>query len=307
MLNNSLFKDIYTEILNAHYILIIPGKNAKIDTLCASLALSNFLFENKIKHKVLNDSNVDLRKLNFLTKFDKMTESLPKYYDLVICFDSENEFSKEKYLLSDAKIISFSNNNSQYNMSSSEFMYLFFQFNNLNVSKNTAECLYSGIYEDSLGFKSDNVNAQTFDIISSLTNCGISTSQISNKLVKRESLAKFRCLPKIMNTLELYSEGKIATVCLYDSFIKETGIEIDECDDIVELVSNIGIVDTVAYFRIIDKSIFISIKSKRLVDLSLIPNSFNYRSDRNSADLTISSTNIDIVKEQVVNTILNYI
>ena len=301
MLNNSLLQELYEEIFKARYILVYTDENSSTDNLCASLALSNFLFENKVKHKVFNKSKNLVRRLNFLSKFDKITNTIPKYYDLIISFDMlNNEYQKADFP-PNTKIISFANN------FNSELVYSFLQLHNLKISKNIAECLYSGLYENSAGFTSSDTNSQTFKIASHLVNEGINVSQISDKLLKRESLAKFRCIPKIMNTLELFCEGKIATVCLYNSFIKETGAGINECDDVIELVLNIGLVDTVAYFRVIDDNILVSLKSKGLIDLSLYPDTVNCRRDRNTAELNISSSDIDSVKEKVVNTILNYI
>ena len=65
---------MYEEIMNAHYILLVTHKNPDADTISSALSLSNYFFENKIKHKVFNISSLLPRKLNFLSKFDKITK-----------------------------------------------------------------------------------------------------------------------------------------------------------------------------------------------------------------------------------------
>ena len=45
-------------------------------------------------------------------------------------------------------------------------------------------------------------------MVAELLNSNINISEISDNLSKRESLAKFKTIPKIMNTLELFGEGQ---------------------------------------------------------------------------------------------------
>lgn len=318
MQNNDLFMEMYNEIIKAHYVLLLTHKNPDADTISSSLALSNYFYENKIKHKVFNISSELPRKLNFLSKFDKISKDTPKYYDLVIYLDCANEDRVGQNFTIDVKTISIDHHQSNKNFadinivdfskgSTSELLYLFFKINKLKISKNIAECLYVGIYDESLGFTTPRTDNQTFNIVSDLLHSNIDVSKISNNLSKRESLSKFKTIPKIMNTLELFSEGKLATVYLDEVWIKETGVVSSECDEVVDMVLNIGIVRVVAYFRIIDSKVRVSLRSKEDIDVSLIASHFNGGGHKNAAGLSVASSTIFEVKRKVIKTILDYI
>ena len=295
--------DLLNEIEKAHYILLVTNKDLNISSITSSLALSNYFYENKIKHKIFNLSSQLPRKLNFLSKFDKITKDIPKYYDLVIYLDCPDQYINELALLNEVKSISI--DSSMGNIS--ELLYSFFKVNKLEISKNTAECLYVGIYSESLGFTSPEITNKVFTIAAELLDCNINISEISDNLSKRESLAKVKTIPKVMNTLELFSEGKLATVYLDGLCLDETGADINECNDIVDIVLSIGIVNVVAYFRVKENTVSILLRSKNSLDLTLIASALNAKGDKNTLNLNISSSNINEVKEEIVKIILNYI
>jgi len=318
MQNSILFKEMFKEIQSAHYILIVTHKNPDADTLSSALALSNFFYETKVKHKVFNyDKNLPI-KLNFLSKFEKITNDIPKYYDLIIYVDCANQFRVGCEFENETKTVSIDHHQSNSNFaninivdftkgSTAELLYGFFKENNLKISKNVSECLYVGIYDDSLAFTAPRTNKDTFHVITELLESKIDISQISNNLSQRESLSKFKAISKIMNTLDLHNEGRLATVHLESDWIKETGVLVNECDEIVDTVLNIGIVQVVAYFRVVDNKIRVSLRSKGDIDVSIIAANFNGGGHKNAAGLTIVASSISEAKIIVSGSILNYI
>ncbi|MGK0256146.1 MAG: phosphoesterase RecJ-like protein [Arcobacteraceae bacterium] len=318
MKNKSLFKDIYTEIQNAHYILLVSHKNPDADTISCVLSLSNYFYENKIKHKVFNLSTEIPRKLNFLKKFDKISHEIPKFYDLIIYLDCSDKHRVGIDFNQDVKSISIDHHQSNNNFadinivdatkgSTAELLYSFFEINKIPISKYVAECLYVGIYDDSIAFTIPRTNEETFRVVSVLMKSKIDISYIATQLLQRESLSRFRIMPKLMNTLDLYDEGKLATVHLENTWIDETGVDINECDDIVDMILKIGIVKIVAYFRIIDGNVRVSLRSKENIDVSVIANHFNGGGHKNAAGMNINLSNIHDAKKEVIAIILNYI
>ena len=305
MQNDLLFKEIFDEIKTSHYILIVIPKNASCDTISSSLALSNCFFESKIKHKVYYNSDKSLNKLNFLSKYDKVSNSLPKFYDLIIYINQqENEYANF-VINKETKILSFHAKKKTSNSSSSELMHNFLNVNDLKISKNIAECLYTGIYDYSNGFTND-TNANTFDIVSSLVNHGVDVSLISNNLLQRDPLSKFKCINQVLNTLELFNEGKLASIYLDDNLLKETGARVEECDEVLNKVLSIGIVDIVVYFRSDGDKIKIFLKSKKNVDISYLITKFMIKTKK-PFTFNVDSNNIFETKKKTINTILNYI
>jgi len=67
-------------IEKSKYILIITHINPDADTISSALAISNFLFENKIKHKVYNIGKNLPQNLDFINRFEKSPVTLKNRY-----------------------------------------------------------------------------------------------------------------------------------------------------------------------------------------------------------------------------------
>jgi phosphoesterase RecJ-like protein len=305
------FKKALELINNAHYILIVTHINPDADTLTSALALSNFMFEKKIKHKVFNKTDQLPRSLDFIDRFDKITNTLPKFYDLVIFVDCANIQRVGVELNNKIPIVNIDHHKSNTNFgiinivepdfaSSAEVVYDFFKYNNLTISKQVAKALYVGIYDDSLKFTAPRTNLSTFDKIHHLVSLGIDPSQIANDLLKRDSLAKYRLLPKVLNSLELHFEGKVATIYLKDKWLKQTGATYKECDDVANMVLNISIVDIVVYLRVSNSKTRVSLRSKNNCDVLTIAKYFNGGGHLLKAGCDCDTTKIKKAKKMIL-------
>lgn len=318
MINNSLYQDMFTMISSAHYILIVTHTNPDADTLCCALALSNYMQSKRINHKVYNSSRELPNNLDFLPRFDKIVSQIPKSYDLVIYVDCADEKRVNIQLDHDAKIINIDHHQSNTNFadlniinskkgSTAEVLYQFFEINNITLTKDIATCLYVGIYDDNIAFTTPRTTADTFKVINKLVETGISPALIANKYLRRDSLAKYRIIPKILNTLELFNEGIIATIYLESIWLDETGARVQECDDVVNMILSMNIVQVVAYFRIIEGKVRVSLRSKGDIDVSEVAASFNGGGHKNAAGLTIEVEDLEVAKGKLLEIIKNHI
>lgn len=315
---NTIAKQIIEEIQKARYILIISHFNPDADTICSSLALSNYLRENKIKHKLYNkDKKIAPQSLNFLPLFDKITDQIPPFFDLAIYIDSANE-QRTGFDLPNTKTINIDHHQSnsyfadlnyvdEKKASTAEVLYELFEANDITISKNIAQCLYVGIYDDSIGFTTPRVNGRTFQILDKLLQTKIDIGYISDQYKRRDSLAKYRLLPKILNTLTLHLEGSFACIHCENQWLKETGAILNECDDVVDMALNIGIVEVVAYFRLINAKVRVSLRSKGDVDVSLIASKFNGGGHKNAAGLSIEVDSIKNAKDLLLCELKNFV
>jgi phosphoesterase RecJ-like protein len=110
------------------------------------LALGNYFSANKIKHKVFNKMSSLPRNLNFLSKFDKITDQLPKFYDLIIyvdCGDINRPAIKLNQNIDSINIDHHISNDNfgtvnivdETKASTAEVLYSFFEQNDLKISK----------------------------------------------------------------------------------------------------------------------------------------------------------------------------
>lgn len=307
----SQYNQTLQAINEARYILIVTHLNPDADTIASSLALSNYLTENKKKHKVFNKDRYLPRNLDFLPLFNKITHLLPKFFDLIIYIDCGD---KERVGIDfDDKVTSINIDHHQSNKgygtynfidisksSTAEVLFDFFEKNNIILSKNSAECFYTAIYDDSLKFSAPRVDRSTFEKVSKLLETKIDPSYIAEQLNRRDSLAKYRVLPRILDSLELHFEGRIATIYLKEEWLKQSGATIKECDDAIDLVLNIKIVDIVIFARVINSKTRLSLRSKNNIHVNRIAEQFNGGGHSMAAGCSHESTNIDLVLKEIL-------
>jgi len=273
--------------------------------------MSNYLKSIKKKHKVYNKTKELPSNLDFLEGFDKITSIEPKFYDLVIYMDCGEKDRVGLDIDSGISTINFdhhqSNNNyATYNFvdiakaSTAEVVYEFFEKNNLPLCKSISECFYVGIYDDSLKFSSPRVDKRTFEIVQKLLEVDINPHTIAEKLSRRDSLAKYRVLPKILDTLELHLEGKVATIYLLDKWLHETGANAKDCDEVIDMILNIKIVDIAIFLRVINNKTRISLRSKNNVNVHNIAEHFDGGGHFMAAGCSHKSTDINMVKNEML-------
>ena len=308
-----LHKEALDLIHSSHYILIITHINPDADTLSCALAMSNYLSENKIKHKVFNKQNDLPNNLDFLNGFNKITDQFPKFYDLAIYMDCGDINRPAVSIEENCKIINFDHHQSNDNYgfinfvddskaSTAEILFNFFIQNNLKISKNIAECLYTGIYDDSLAFTTPRTNACTFKAINHIVKCGANPSYIASMLTQRQSIAKLKIHAKILNSLELYEEGNVALIYVLPLWLEQTGASYKDCNEVINSILNLGIVQIAVFLRITNEKTRISIRSKK-IDITDIASFFNGGGHKNAAGCSIDNTNIEESKQILLDKI----
>lgn len=303
-------------IENAHYILIVTHVSPDPDTVSSGLALSNYFYENRINHKVFNTRVSDIpQRLNFLARSDKIVQEFPKSFDLIITVDCGSRSRVGFDLPEGIPVLNIDHHKSNDNFgtvnlvdynkaATAEVIYDFFRFNGLYITKETAECLYTGIYEDSIAFTTPRCDEFTYEKINFLVKCGADPSYIAQKLKQRESLAKFRILPKIFESLELHDEGRVATIYCLDEWFKETGALVHETEVALDMILNMGIVKIAIYFRIQNGKTRVSLRSKEKIDVSKVAATFNGGGHLNAAGCSVETLDIYEAKDKVLKEVL---
>ena len=308
----------YTKALEliekSRYILIITHVNPDPDSIGSALALSNLFHENKIKHKVFNISDDLPQSLDFIPRFEKITNQLPAFFDLAISVDCGTYKRLGFQLDASIPLINFDHHKSNNNFgtvnivdpqksSTSELIFDFFKHNGLYITKNSATALYVGIYDDTLAFSLGRCDETTFEKVNFLVECGASPSEIANKLLRRDSLAKYRIIPKVLDSLELYKEGEVASIIAKEEWFKQTGAHNRDCEDALDMIMSIAIVRIAIFVRVVNGVSRVSLRSKGQIDVSKIAGVFEGGGHFNAAGCTIENLDVEQVKEIILKEI----
>ena len=308
----------YTKALQliekSRYILIITHVNPDPDSIGSALALSNLFHENKIKHKVFNISSDLPQNLDFIPRFDKISDQLPAFFDLAISVDCGTYKRLGFELDSTIPLINFDHHKSNNNFgtvnivdsqksSTAELVFEFFKHNGLYITKDSATALYVGIYDDTLAFSLGRCDEKTFEKINFLVECGASPSEIANKLLRRDSLAKYRIIPKILESLELFKEGEVASIIAKEEWFKQTGAHNRDCEDALDMIMSISVVRIAFFVRVVNGVSRVSLRSKGKIDVSAIAGEFGGGGHFNAAGCTIETLDVEKAKEIVLKEI----
>ena len=318
ILSNKVDMSEYTKALQliekSRYILIITHVNPDPDSIGSALALSNLFHENKIKHKVFNISSDLPQNLDFIPRFDKITDQLPAFFDLAISVDCGTYKRLGFELDSSIPLINFDHHKSNNSFgavnivdpqksSTAELVFEFFKHNGLYITKDSATALYVGIYDDTLAFSLGRCDEKTFEKINFLVECGASSSEIANKLLRRDSLAKYRIIPKVLDSLELFKEGEVASIVAYEEWFKQTGAHNRDCEDALDMIMSIAIVRIAIFVRVVNGVSRVSLRSKGQIDVSKIAGEFGGGGHFNASGCTIETLDVEKAKEIVLKEI----
>ena len=170
-----------------------------------------------------------------------------------------------------------------------------FAYNQALVSTDMANCLYTGIATDCGFFRYANTSPKTLRHAANLLEAGVKPHLISEQLETR-SLNSLRTLTTVLDTLELFAEGKIAAITVEASILKENE---ELAEGMINYPRNIEGVDVAIMFKeVSDELVRVSLRS-RGVDVSRLALTFGGGGHIRAAGCSIAGT-IAEAKKKVI-------
>jgi len=242
--------EIISVLKNAENIVILPHIDADGDAIGSSLALALSLKATGKKVKVLMEEDVPVV-YGFLPGLELTEVYTVDYtvYDAVVALDTGDigrmGYRKEVFEKGAETVnIDHHSTNSEfadYNFvqtSSSavgEIIYQLLKQMKLELTKETATCLYTAITTDTGGFRYSNTTPLTHQIAADLIIHGAVVADISQKVFDTVSYGKVKLMGLAASTLELLENGKVSAIYITPGMMKEAGAREEDCDGIVNL------------------------------------------------------------------------
>ena len=111
---------------------------------------------------------------------------------------------------------------------------------------------------------------------------------------------KYRILPKVLDSLELFDEGKVATIHVDPKWIKETGAHTRDCDDALDMIMSMHIVKVTIFVRVVNNACRVSIRSKEKINVSEVASKFGGGGHINAAGFSVDSVDVNKVRKTVL-------
>lgn len=311
--------DIKIEINKANTIAILTHENPDGDAIGSSLALYLALKQMGKEADIIIPEYP--KAFEFLPATDKIkANSFIDNYDLAIALDcgSKKQLNGYSMFFENAKssvAIDHHSSNAMfadYNYIDQEspaccqLLLVLFNYYKLEVTKEIGTCILTGIITDTGGFRYDNVTAETFDFVASLSRRGIKVSKIYQQVFASKSKSKFELQKIALNRLEFLYDGKVTYTYITKKDEEEVDAQNGDYDGIVEVGRDIDNVEVSMFLRETEKGVKLSLRSKEYVNVAEVATIFGGGGHIRAAGATINGT-IEQTKNQILSQIKAYL
>ncbi|HEY4543395.1 MAG TPA: bifunctional oligoribonuclease/PAP phosphatase NrnA [Tissierellaceae bacterium] len=153
--------------------------------------------------------------------------------------------------------------------STCELVYYLIKQMNIEIDKNIAEALYTGISTDTGKFSYDSVTGDTLRIVANLIDLGIDFNKINIRLYESISLPKMSLKIKALSGLKMYKNNQVALVKVSQDMLKSTNTSMEDTNGIVEEIRKVEGVEVACLLKEIKKNeIKVSMRSKEFFNVS---------------------------------------
>ncbi len=294
--NNSL-KEIAEVLKSAKTVLLFPHVNADGDALgsCTALARAlgilgiacRVLIEDKIADNLAFLDKAGLGAEETYTTFD--SNVLGASPDICIAVDNgePDRFPKRKEAFFAGKTLMCIDHHptskpfADYNFidpnaaATGEIIFDLLSALGVKPDKLICEALFAAITTDCGNFQYSNTTKRTFEIMVELMDVGFDLVGVSNAIYQNNPPQKLKLEAAIMNTLEIFADGKAALAYVTQDMLEECGARLEDTEGVINTLRGIAGVEVAALFKENDeKKIKLSMRAKAYADVSAVAKLF---------------------------------
>ena len=290
-----LYQDIYDEALKMfkeafHYDLLLEdsvGMSYDLRDMATSYRCLNQIDSAIYYYGKANDLALALHQQRFVSMIQSQMAGLYiqlKKYDLAIsldCADSKILKGYTKYF-EKAKtkiVIDHHSSNVMYGdinfvnpvaPACSQVLIGMFKYFGLEITKDIATCIMTGIITDTGGFV-HGATTETFEFAADILPLGVNISEIFRKTLHTKNKANFELSKRAMDRMEFFDDGKIAFTYITDEDQDEVNAVSGDHEGIVEIGKNIENVEVSIFLHgVKEKGYKISLRSLKYVNVAEI-------------------------------------
>lgn len=294
----------------ADTVAILGHTNPDGDCVGSCLAAYNYIKEQDPGKNVTVYLEKAPQKLSYMKGFGEIRHEAPEGLkaDLCVCLDcSAKDMLKAFGPVLDGAVYSICLDhhvtNPGYAMeniidakASSACEVLYGQLDESKISRDVAECLYTGIITDSGVFKYDNTSPKTMEIAGRLMAKGIEFGRIIDEAFYRKSYLQTQILGRALLESVSFLDGKAAFSVVRKKDMEFYGVEKSDLDGIVEQLRLIDGVEVAVFLSESGPSEYkVSLRAKNYADVSRIAKYFGGGGHKKAAGCTMSGSVHDVI------------
>lgn len=191
--------------------------------------------------------------------------------------------------------------------STCEILYDFIKNSDLEIDKQTAQSLYTGICTDTGGFRYSNTAPKVHRAAADLITFGLDVASISRRIFEMVSMQRLRLQALAILSLELYDDGRLAVITIDEKMINEANAAEEDSEGFVNIARSVkGVECAIALRQTHDGKVKASLRSNGIVDVSLFAGKYGGGGHAKASGFIIEA-NIRDIKSSIVEDAINYI
>lgn len=176
----------------------------------------------------------------------------------------------------------------------------------IEITKDVATCLITGIVTDTGGFKYEGVTSETFEIASEFLDKGVKISSICKNSLSNISKEKFEAKKLTMNRTEFLEGGKISYTYMTKEDMERLNVNRSDLDGIVESGRDVEGVEVSIFLYETDKGFKASLRSNSYVNVADVCLLFNGGGHVRAAGCTLQYP-LEECKERIIAQVKSFL
>lgn len=184
-----------------------------------------------------------------------------------------------------------------------EVLYEVYKELGITLSKQAAECVYTGIATDTGCFRYSNTTGRAHEITSELFALGIDFAAINRRMFEVKSRARIEAEAIVLRNMEFFCGGKCSVIALTKKIMDEFGTDESEFDGLASLTVQVENVEVGVTIKQRGEDVYkLSLRSATSADVSDICSAFGGGGHRAAAGCTMQGT-LEEVKQRIVSAV----
>ncbi len=177
-------------------------------------------------------------------------------------------------------------------------VYLLIEALPVELTIEIAENIYTTIIFDTGSFRYSNSTKEAFRVAGELVGLGVSPWEVAHRIYENQPLGRIKLLSKVLETLHISGEGKVASVTVSLKMMEETNTGHDATDGFVNYPRSIEGVEVAMQIRETGNNVYkLSCRSKGTVNVAAMAERYGGGGHRNAAGCVMKGTLEEVRKE----------
>lgn len=173
-----------------------------------------------------------------------------------------------------------------------------------DITKEIADCLYTGLSTDTGCFRYSNVTPNTFRLAAKMLEAGAAYDEINRVMFETKTQSYIKLETLVLKTLEMMYGGKCAVVTITQEMFRKSGSNESECDGIASLPRKIeGVTVGVTLRERVDGTFKVSLRTYAPVDASKICGKMGGGGHARAAGFELTKGNFEAEKQKLLDII----